>query len=43
MNDEATATYSMIIDQMTVGAKWLNRTFNECGIPKVGWQIDPFG
>lgn len=21
----------------------LNDTFGECGRPKIGWQIDPFG
>lgn len=43
MNDEATPQYQAVIDQMTYGNKWLNRTFGECGIPKIGWQIDPFG
>ncbi|XP_046687404.1 LOW QUALITY PROTEIN: lysosomal alpha-mannosidase-like [Homalodisca vitripennis] len=40
MSDEATPHYSMLIDQMTFGLKIL---FGECGIPKIAWQIDPFG
>ncbi|XP_054162243.1 lysosomal alpha-mannosidase-like, partial [Oppia nitens] len=44
MNDEATTHYSAIIDQMTWGFKRLRDMFGEpCGVPKIGWHIDPFG
>lgn len=43
MNDEAGTHYQSIIDQFAWGLKFLNDTFGECGRPKVGWQIDPFG
>lgn len=44
MNDEAVSHYTAIIDQMTLGHKNLHRLFGQCGgVPKIGWQIDPFG
>lgn len=43
MNDEACTDYQGIIDHFTWGLKFLNDTFGECGRPRVGWQIDPFG
>lgn len=43
MNDEAAASYVDIIDQMTLGLKFLNETFGSCGIPSAVWQVDPFG
>lgn len=43
MNDEAAAHYQDIIDQLSYGMKWLNETFGSCALPKIGWQIDPFG
>lgn len=44
MNDEAVSHYSAVIDQMTLGHKSLYRLFGQCGgVPKIGWQIDPFG
>jgi len=43
MNDEASTHYSSIIDQHTVGFKFLTDNFGDCGRPRIGWQIDPFG
>ncbi|XP_034129779.1 lysosomal alpha-mannosidase-like isoform X3 [Drosophila guanche] len=43
MNDEAAVNYHSVIDQFTVGLKFLDETFGACARPRVGWQIDPFG
>ncbi len=43
MNDEASTHYNSIIDQHSLGAEFLHEQFGECGRPKIGWQIDPFG
>ena len=43
MSDNAVTTYSANIDQMTVGHRFLKETFGDYGIPRIGWDIDPFG
>ncbi|XP_045211314.1 lysosomal alpha-mannosidase-like [Mercenaria mercenaria] len=43
MNDEATPYYLDIIDQHTLGFQFIRTNFGDCGRPKIGWQIDPFG
>ena len=44
MNAEAAAHYSAIIDKTSLGLVKLNNTFPDgFGVPKVAWQIDPFG
>jgi len=43
MNDEATTHYSSIIDNMALGLKTLKDIFGDCAVPKIAWQIDPFG
>lgn len=43
MNDESAAHYQSIIDQFTYGLQFLKDTFGKCALPKIGWQIDPFG
>ncbi|XP_058146251.1 lysosomal alpha-mannosidase [Dasypus novemcinctus] len=43
MNDEATTHYGAIVDQMTLGLRFLEDTFGADGRPRVAWHIDPFG
>jgi lysosomal alpha-mannosidase len=41
MSDEAAPYYEDVIDQMTIGHRWLKETFG--AIPTAAWHIDPFG
>lgn len=41
MSDEATPYYEDVVDQMSLGLRWLKDTFNF--VPDVAWHIDPFG
>eukprot|EP00731_Ephydatia_muelleri_P005619 Em0002g1795a len=43
MNDEATTDYNSIIDQMSLGLRFVNDTFGPQARPRVAWHIDPFG
>jgi hypothetical protein len=43
MNDEATAFYTDIIDQMTLGHLFLSSLFGSKAVPTVAWHIDTFG
>ena len=41
MHDEAATHYIAMVDQTTLGHRFLKDEFDK--IPTVGWQIDPFG
>ncbi|XP_072776084.1 lysosomal alpha-mannosidase isoform X3 [Taeniopygia guttata] len=43
MSDEAAAHYGAALEQMALGRRFLRRLFGACGMPRVAWQIDPFG
>ncbi|XP_036044537.1 lysosomal alpha-mannosidase isoform X1 [Onychomys torridus] len=43
MNDEGATHYGAIVDQMTLGLRFLQDTFGSNGRPRVAWHIDPFG
>ena len=43
MNDEATTNYNAIIDQMSLGLRFIDNNFGPDARPRVGWHIDPFG
>ena len=40
MNDEGATHYSGVIENLGVGHRLLNDTFGQCGLPRVGWQVD---
>lgn len=41
MHDEAASHYIDMIDQTTLGHRFIKNQFNRA--PRAGWQIDPFG
>lgn len=41
MHDEASPHYIDMIDQTTLGHRFIKEEFNVT--PRIGWQIDPFG
>ncbi|KAL2629535.1 hypothetical protein R1flu_014221 [Riccia fluitans] len=41
MHDEATTHYVDMIDQTTLGHRYIKKQFDV--VPRIGWQIDPFG
>ena len=43
MHDEAATYYVDMIDQTTLGHKFIQQEFGEAALPTIGWQIDPFG
>ena len=43
MNDEATTEYNSIIDQMSLGLRFVDENFGSQARPRVAWHIDPFG
>ena len=43
MNDEGAAHYNGIIDQMSLGLRFIEQTFGPQARPRAAWHIDPFG
>lgn len=43
MNDEAATDYNAIIDQMSVGLRFVEKNFGLSARPRIAWHIDPFG
>ena len=41
MHDEAATHYIDMIDQTTLGHRFIKEEFGI--VPRIGWQIDPFG
>lgn len=43
MNDEASTDYNAIVDQMSIGLRFVEENFGPEARPRIGWHIDPFG
>lgn len=43
MNDEAATDYNAIIDQMSIGLRFVEENFGPSARPRIAWHIDPFG
>ena len=43
MHDEATAHVADMLEQTTRGHAFIAREFGVAALPRVGWQLDPFG
>eukprot|EP00850_Spirogloea_muscicola_P004147 SM000017S02887 [mRNA] locus=s17:887138:900859:+ [translate_table: standard] len=43
MHDEAATHYVDMIDQTTLGHRYILDQFGDDHFPRIGWQIDPFG
>ena len=43
MHDEAAAHYADMIDQTALGHGFIREAFGADALPRVGWQLDPFG
>ena len=41
MHDEAATHYVDMVDQTTLGHRYIMDQFGK--VPRIGWQIDPFG
>ncbi|XP_077490279.1 lysosomal alpha-mannosidase-like [Amblyomma americanum] len=41
--DEASCHYSALVDQLTLGMRWLHENLGECGRPRAAWQLDTWG
>ena len=43
MGDEGAAHYGPALEQLSLGRRFLRAALGPCGLPRVAWQIDPFG
>ncbi|XP_075724571.1 lysosomal alpha-mannosidase isoform X4 [Rhipicephalus microplus] len=41
--DEASCHYSALVDQLTLGMRWLQENLGDCGRPRAAWQLDTWG